>query len=82
MSSIQLEGIEAFCYLGHFELEGFEIFQAQKIRQEKLSQFTKTLKYIKSSCAILFKYSKYIYLYYSQKEPTQFGLELLVAYGF
>ena len=62
---MQLEGIETFLFLGYFGLVGMETFWAQKIRQEKLTQFTKIFKNIKSSCIIFSsKMSRYSYLLY------------------
>ena len=51
-SSIQLGVLKHFCPLGYFGLRGTEKFWAQKIEQEKLSQFAKILNYIKFSCII------------------------------
>ena len=51
-SSIQLGGIVTFCPLGYFGFEGIETFWAQKLRQDKLLQFTKILNYNKSSYII------------------------------
>ena len=53
VSSIQNENIKIFCPWDTFDNEGIRIL-AKKIRQEKLLQHIKILKYDKSSCVKMF----------------------------
>ena len=62
---------------------GIGTFWGQKIRQEKLTKFTKILNYIKSSCIIVCtKMSRYShYIYFLQEKSTHFGLRILTNFG-